>query len=137
VWEEAERDLRAGTFKTIVPRMPIILAPESPISTPEQLQKLAELSSLPDVIDSDQLEGYGRGKTVVRSVKFCPVSFAEFERMEAKAELVDGMVNAVYVMFDGAPRFAWIVKALREGVTLGDQGYSMTQDSGSAKESTP
>jgi hypothetical protein len=59
--------------------MPIILAPESPVSTPEQLQKLAELPSLPEVIDSDQLEGYGDEKTVVRRVKFCPVSFTEVE----------------------------------------------------------
>jgi hypothetical protein len=58
-------------------------------------------------------------------------------KIEAKAEVVDGMANAICVMLGGQPRFATLVKALKEGVALGGQNHSGTQGNGLAKQGTP
>ncbi|KAK4234539.1 hypothetical protein C8A03DRAFT_18580 [Achaetomium macrosporum] len=125
VWEQARRDLAAGTFKTRGPiRFPIILATDSPVFSAEKLQQLAELPSLPEVIEADRLECYGPEEKVVGRAKFCHVSFEELKRIKNKAELLDGMEHNILVMFNGAPRYARVVKSLKEGIALGGENAS-------------
>lgn len=50
----------------------------------------------------------------------CDVSTSEWKKMEKKADVSPGIVEGIRVMFEGKSRFAGIVKALKEGVSLGD-----------------
>ncbi|KAL2017757.1 hypothetical protein VTK56DRAFT_1675 [Thermocarpiscus australiensis] len=137
VWEEAHRDLKAGTFKTQpAPRIPIIITPNSPVSSAEKLQQLAELPSLPEIIEADQLEGLGYEKTVVGRARFCHVSVDELERLKDKAEVLHGMLHNTLVMFDGRPRYAMVVKSLKDGVILEEQNGSGMQDKKAPKQDT-
>jgi hypothetical protein len=102
-------------------RIPVILAADSPVSSSEELQQLAEMSSLPETLEGDRLEGFGHGRKVVGTTKFYPISFDEMQRIHEKAEVLLGAEHAIWVIFKGELRFARVVKSLKEGVTLGGE----------------
>ncbi|KAL2125837.1 hypothetical protein VTI74DRAFT_2540 [Chaetomium olivicolor] len=106
-----------GTYKKPPPlRFPVILTPGGAglISSPEKLKQLAEMESVPEVIETTQIWHDGTKKKVT----ICHVNFAERNRIEEKAEVLDGMDHRILVMFQGGKRYALVVKALKEGVTL-------------------
>jgi hypothetical protein len=110
--------MEAGTFKTQPPaRFPVILTPNGPISSAEKLQELAELDSLPETIDTTQVEPDG---TEIKKVKICHVSFNEREKMEEKADVSSGIGDNVIVMFNGGQRYAMVVNSLNEGSQAGE-----------------
>jgi hypothetical protein len=120
-WKAARKAMADGTFKIPPPnRFPVILTPNGPVSSASQLLQLAELDSLPETIETTQIE---RDGTEIGPVTICHVSFDEMRRMEKRAEVSDGITDGIYVIFRGKERYAAQVKALKEGVTLvGDEG---------------
>ncbi|KAK4153475.1 hypothetical protein C8A00DRAFT_15312 [Chaetomidium leptoderma] len=101
-------------------RYPVLLTPGGPISSASKLQKLAETESLPEAIETSQVDDDDSNREI-KKVTICNVSHNELKKMMEKAELSHGMEENVTVVFNGAMRFAWAVKALKEGVTLGDE----------------
>ncbi len=115
---ESDRGLSERHWKERPPaREPILLTPDDPISSASKLQKLAETESLPKVTVTSQVDIHG---LELKKVTICDVSYAEWKRMREKADVSPGIVEGVMVMFEGKQRFAGVVKAVKEGVTLGD-----------------
>lgn len=118
-WAQATKDFLDGTYLKRPPtRFPIILTPDGPIYSASQLQKLAGIKSLPKVTETAQV---GVDDREIRKVNICAVVYEELRRMEDKAEIVDGLDENLTVMFQGKPRFAMVVRALKEGVSLGEE----------------
>ena len=61
------------------PRYPVLLRADSPVSSAYQLQQLAETGSLPETIETIQVEWDG---TRIKGVTICHVSSEEKEKME-------------------------------------------------------
>ncbi len=119
VWQKASEAILNGTWKEKPPpREPILLTPDGPISSAAKLQKLAEMESLPEVIVTSQVDVYDRE---LKKVTICDISYAEWERVQEKADVSIGIVEGIMVMFKGKRRWARIVKALKEGVVLEDE----------------
>ncbi|KAL2023356.1 hypothetical protein VTK56DRAFT_3094 [Thermocarpiscus australiensis] len=107
IWKKAMEDLRAGTFKTRLLRYPVIIAPGSPVSSAEKLQQLAELDSLPEIMETKQIEEDGTQRRVIIS----SINPKEKRKMEEKADvLTDGPI----VWFRDTKRFALVVKSLKQ-----------------------
>lgn len=116
-WKKAMADIQNGTWKAQPPiRHPILLTPDGPISSASKLQKLAETESLPEVTVTSQVDLDGRE---IGKVAICDVSTDEWTRMQEKADVSPGVVEGIRIMFKGKRRLAGVVKALKEGVTLG------------------
>ncbi len=116
LWAQALRDLERGTFKRQPPpRFPVIITPDSPISSAEKLQQLTESESLPEVFETALLEW--NDEDTGRRVTVGDVSREEIKRLEEKA-VVNDITEEIYVMFYGVTRTARLVKVLREGVSV-------------------
>ncbi|KAL2157883.1 hypothetical protein VTH06DRAFT_4936 [Thermothelomyces fergusii] len=89
-----------GTWEEPPPiRHPVILSTDDddgPLTSVELLQELAETESVPEVIDTTQVDIDGK--------------------------VARGTVEGVLVMFQGKRRWADTVKAMKKGVTLGAKG---------------
>ncbi|KAK4041126.1 hypothetical protein C8A01DRAFT_15105 [Parachaetomium inaequale] len=119
-WKAAKKAMADGTFKDPPPnRFPVILTPNGPVSSASHLLQLAELDSLPETIETTQIEHDG---TEVGAVTICHVSFDEMRKLEERAEVSDGIADGIYVLFRGKRRYAATVKALKEGITLEEVG---------------
>jgi hypothetical protein len=81
------------------------------VSSAAELQGLAELESLPDIIETE-----------VKRVTICHVSWEERKRIEEKAEVSQGVEESIIVIFDGRQRAAIEVTSLKKGVELVQQG---------------
>jgi hypothetical protein len=116
VWEQAWKAMDAG-YKRPPIRFPILLLPAGPISSAAQLQHLIEADSLPESIETSQLDYHDKE---IKKVRICHVSLEEMKKMEEKADVSEQIgVDTLLVMFDGRPRIARVVHALKEGVTVG------------------
>ncbi|KAK4102460.1 hypothetical protein N658DRAFT_506100 [Parathielavia hyrcaniae] len=74
-WAEAERYYASGEWKKQPPtRYPIILTPDGPVSSAAELQRLAELESLPETLETSQVEWDG---TELSKVTICYLTYAE------------------------------------------------------------
>lgn len=114
LWEQASRDILAGTYKIPETRYPVIISPDSPISSPEKLQQLAGLETVPEMIETVQIEVDETEKSVV----ICHVGFEERKRIKARAEVLDSLAGGIKVWFEGGKRYAMLVKVLKNGITL-------------------
>jgi hypothetical protein len=127
-FKKASDGYRDGTFKGPPPiRHPVLLTANGPISSASDLQKLAEMESPPEAIETIQVDIHGQE---IRKVTICHVSHDERQRMEEKADVAHGIEEHLTVMFEGGRRFACTVKALKAQPTLGDE---VEEDSGSGK----
>jgi hypothetical protein len=91
-----------------------VISPNSPVSSPEQLQKLAELESLPETIETVLVDDYKIYKNQEEErVVICHVNWEEREKLEQKAEVLAEVRSGVTVMFRGGKRYAMVVKALK------------------------
>ncbi|KAK4041136.1 hypothetical protein C8A01DRAFT_34868 [Parachaetomium inaequale] len=117
-WQQARRDMAADCFKTLPPaRFPVILTPDGPVSLALHLQRLAESESLPETVETSQVDW---NEVEVNKVTICHVSLEEKKRMKEKAEVLLGVKENIRVMFNGKTRYAMVVTGLKGGVTLGD-----------------
>ena len=80
--------------------------PDGPVSSAEQLQRLAEMGSLPETTETSQMESGGTG---IRRVVICDVSFEETEKMEEKAVVLTGLTDRLFVLLKGERRYAMVV----------------------------
>ncbi|KAJ4288834.1 hypothetical protein N0V88_007163 [Collariella sp. IMI 366227] len=94
LWEQAPRDLAAGTFKTALPRrFPVILTPDGPVSSWDEVE--------------------------IGRMTIGHISYEEGKKLWEKVEVVrDSMSSNHLVRFNGIARALIIVKALKDGVTL-------------------
>src|SRR4051794_28270990 len=75
-WQKASEDALNGTWKARPPwRMPVILTLDGPISSPLQLQALAETESVPQVTVTTRVAREG-GE--IEKVKICDISREEW-----------------------------------------------------------
>lgn len=119
-WQEATDAILNGTYKPRPPRRyPVLLTPDSPVHSASQLQQLVETQSPPPVTVTSQVDFSGQE---IRKVTICDIGFEECKKLEEKAELSLGIADDVTVMFEGKRRSAMTVKALKEGITLKDDG---------------
>jgi hypothetical protein len=117
---QAVQDMEAGTFKTLLPGdFPVILTPDGPVSSAEELQQLAELDSLPETIDTIQIRPDG---TELKRVKICLVSFEDRKKMKEKADVSSGIGDNVIVVSQGEQRYAMVVNLLDKGAPAGGPG---------------
>ncbi|KAL2173911.1 uncharacterized protein P884DRAFT_264331 [Thermothelomyces heterothallicus CBS 202.75] len=115
-WQAALRDIAAGTFKQPVIRVPVILNPNGPISSAEELQQLAELESVPETVESIIVRE--NGVKTERLVKISYVSLEEHKRLEERANVIRDTECYIRVMFEGKERYATVIQSLKEGVSL-------------------
>jgi hypothetical protein len=120
LWTQALRDLAAGTSKRQPePRFPVILTPDGPVSSPAELQHLAELESLPQTMETSQVSW---DVVEPKRVTICHVSREERKRIEEKAETLLDKEESILVMFQGEKRSAILVTALKKGAELSRGG---------------
>ncbi len=112
-WSEAPRVPKRPQV-----RFPVIITSDGPISSAARLQQLAELESLPETLETIQVDWWSEAE--IKQVLIAHVSLAELERMEGKSRVSSGMSDRRCVLFQGKKRFAAVVQALNEGVTLED-----------------
>lgn len=116
-FERAAKDLAAGCFKAQEPRRyPVIISADTWASSPEKVQKLAGIEAVPEVTKTVRINEVDKTET---PVTICDVSEEESERIEERADVLEGLSGGVVVMFRGKERFAIVVKGLKKGVKLG------------------
>ncbi|KAK3898273.1 hypothetical protein C8A05DRAFT_38137 [Staphylotrichum tortipilum] len=118
VWEQARRDIEAGTFRSDENLLhPILLEEDGFLSTPEQLQQLAELASVPEVIETDRVNRNGV-KIGSETVKVCGITWGAKMLMDKKVKVRLGLEMGLYVSFEGETLTPLLVRALAtEGAT--------------------
>ncbi|KAK3300626.1 uncharacterized protein B0H64DRAFT_381350 [Chaetomium fimeti] len=128
-WERAGQAVLSGNIPPEpVIRFPVVLTPDGPISSASKLQQLAETESLPEATVTSEVDIHDRE---ISKVTICSLEWDEWERMGEKAHVSYGIGGGgMLVIFEGRQRYAGIVTALKEGVTLEDE-----DDGGSAGES--
>lgn len=115
-WEAARKALADGTFYKREPRFPVIITRAGPISSAEELQRLAELDSVPQVIQTALV--VEEGIETEKPVTICHVGYDGKDKVEEKANVEPGMSGKFTVMIRGERRNAMVVRSLKEGVTL-------------------
>ena len=116
-WKKASEDILNGTFKSQpTPRVPVLLDPNGPVSSPSQLQALAMAESLPEVMVTHLVNR--DGQEVGSEVQICYLSLEEWETTEERAVVSRGIFGDRLVMSGGKPRAVAVVESLHEGVTL-------------------
>ncbi|KAK4247640.1 hypothetical protein C7999DRAFT_31940 [Corynascus novoguineensis] len=77
-WQNARRNIAAGTFKKPIIRVPVILTPEGPVSSAEDLQQLAQMQSVPETLDTAIIQE--NGVPTSRPIKICHISRDEVDK---------------------------------------------------------
>ena len=115
-WEAA----RNGTVKPLPPmRFPVSLTPDGPISSPEELQKLAGTKSfVSEAIATTQVTTH---RQEIGKATICVVDFEGRARILRKADISGSLEENLLVMYDEKVLFAMVVERLKEGHTLDDE----------------
>jgi hypothetical protein len=122
-----------GTFKRPEIRIPVVLNPNGPISTPEQLQRLVGMESLPEVLETTLTTwDWSRGEEVSTvNARICHVDLGEKARLKKRAEVEYTTTGKYMVMFRGQERYPILVRSLKEdGDGDGVAGDKRTADNG-------
>ncbi|KAK4040552.1 hypothetical protein C8A01DRAFT_15591 [Parachaetomium inaequale] len=115
-WQEASEAIMNGTWKEPPPRhYPFLLTPDGPVSSALELQNLAELESLPEVMEASQVDLHDQE---IGKVTICDVVHADWDRMKEKAEVTFDI--GITVMFEGKRRLVLVAEALKKDVTPAD-----------------
>ncbi|KAK9794510.1 hypothetical protein SCARD494_05580 [Seiridium cardinale] len=97
------------------PRFPIIIASDSPISSPEKLQAIAGLPSVPEVTRTTEVEMFSDDEVESadgNKVQVCDVDWNQMEKIKATTEWEETLV-----LFNGQKRFAVLVEHESAGVS--------------------
>jgi hypothetical protein len=125
-WQAAAARNRAGVVKP-ERRFPIIITSSTgPFTTPQKLQEVAGLSSLPEVqwttktsfFDSEEEGSKGPDSEKPEKVQYCDVNWEQLVRVK---EYSDG--EDVLVWFQGKKRAAWLARLVKQksGNQIGDR----------------
>ncbi|KAI1310775.1 hypothetical protein F5Y03DRAFT_392222 [Xylaria venustula] len=110
-WDTAIRAWNAG-IRTPEPRFPVVIRNDSPVDSPEKLQKLAGLATVPAIFNTkivDLLTG-----TVGTDVRVADITWEELEILRERTES-----ETICVLFPSGRtkklvhRDAWIVKSVK------------------------
>lgn len=113
VWEAAMHAFKNGWRKP-EPRFPVILSPDSPVSTPEKLQELAGLTSVPEIQHTTKTYPYGDEYVESyesQKVQICDLSWEELMKMEESAVCE---ATSTVVWFQDTKRAARVVVSLKK-----------------------
>jgi hypothetical protein len=126
-WKKAEEAILDGTWKERrrPTYYPILLTADGPISTASELQKLAQMATLPEVIETSQVDIHDQE---IKKVTICCIDHDERDRIEERADVSHGITEGITVIFEGRRRFARIVTTLKAGVTLGNEDKDEDKD---------
>ncbi|KAM0335709.1 hypothetical protein ACHAQA_000759 [Verticillium albo-atrum] len=145
--ERAEAWAKAGTaiangWQPAERRYPILLRPEGPVSTPEHVQALGDMSEPPQAWESIMTDGYGRAGEPdppdAEVIWFCHVSEDEMLLIDSRTE--NTQIDCIW--YRGTKRAVLIVTALKEEgrAALAAKGLLDSADGakgGSRQETTP
>ena len=122
-WNKALQAFARGWSRP-KPFFPVIISPDSPVSTPQKLQDVAGLSTIPRVLDTIYTTLKGRpddahlradGKP--EEVQVGLISWRELVAVTSKAECEDFL----FVFVDGKVRHAIMVKEIKASTNEGKQ----------------
>ncbi|KAH6855004.1 hypothetical protein B0I37DRAFT_363671 [Chaetomium sp. MPI-CAGE-AT-0009] len=116
-WASYRKAMADGTFRELEVRIPVILNPDGPISSAEELQRVAETESVPEVLQTTLTTREGRARTT-KPVTICHVNYDERERLEERADVEYNMTGKFVVMFRGQERCPMMVRSLKAGVDV-------------------
>lgn len=119
-WQNALKDIAAGTFKAPIIRVPVILTPEGPVFSAEDLQQLAQMQSVPETLDATIIQE--NGVPTSRPIKICHISRDEVDKLEEVPTLQKTIIRATLWFCFRIRRYAIVVRSLKEGVTLSRDG---------------
>ncbi|KAK9418474.1 hypothetical protein SUNI508_07962 [Seiridium unicorne] len=97
------------------PRFPVIIASDSPISSPEKLQTIAGLASVPQVTTTTEVEMLSDDEVEPangKKVQICDVDWDQVQRIKAITEWENACV-----FFNGEKRHAVLVRSLEKAKT--------------------
>ena len=136
-WAAARQAMADGTFKTTEVRIPVVLSPDGPVSSPEDLQRLAGTESLPEVLETKLTTRDRTKKGAVKTVtdaRICHVNYDERERLETRAEVEYDATGKFAVIFRGQKRYPMVVKSLKKSGSgngaAGDKGTAADNGDG-------
>ncbi|KAL2173909.1 uncharacterized protein P884DRAFT_264330 [Thermothelomyces heterothallicus CBS 202.75] len=115
-WQTALRDIAAGTFKQTIIRFPVILNPDGPVSSAEDLQQLIELESVPETLETIVVTE--NGADTERPIRICHISNQERERLIEKANILYDYTASFLILFEEKERIPIRIESLKEGVLL-------------------
>ncbi|KAK3297110.1 uncharacterized protein B0H64DRAFT_391364 [Chaetomium fimeti] len=119
-WAAARKAMADGTFKRTEVRIPVVLSPDGPVPSPEALQRLVGIESLPEVLETtlttwDSSKNGGLGGSTVTAARICHVNYSEKKRLENRAEVEYDATGKYEVIFRGKKRCPMVVKSLKKG----------------------
>jgi hypothetical protein len=126
-WEKAREAALNDTEPRRVLNHPVILTPDGPISSASKLQQLAETATVPEAIVTSLVRRNGQE---IGKVTICSLDWEDWMTMHKKADLATSTAKGNLVIFEGKQRLAFIVTALKEGVTL-ENGKDGNDEGGS------
>ena len=110
-WQAAEAAFLAGDFGP-EPRFPIIITKSTgPFTTPQKLQEVAGLSSLPEV-KWTSMSSFLKSEVEAKrqeKVQYCHVDWDELRRVEKYSN-----GERVLVWFENEKRFAWLAHSVKQ-----------------------
>ncbi|KAI1146961.1 hypothetical protein F4825DRAFT_439059 [Nemania diffusa] len=117
VWIAAIESYHAGT-RPPPPRLSVVISSDSgPVDSPEKLQKLADLSSVPEVIETN--EAHKSPESIGDPVRVSQIAYTEFKRLKDRAELKQILVWLPHWRTKKSEiRNAYIVTSVKEKNTM-------------------
>jgi anti-sigma28 factor (negative regulator of flagellin synthesis) len=113
-WQAARKAIADGTFETPERRFPVLITPDGPVSSPEKLQRFAEMESIPEALEATLIRE--NGKPTEKQVTICHVNYHGREKLEEKSDVV--FLNGEFmVIIRGKRSYAMVVQSLKHGVT--------------------
>jgi hypothetical protein len=122
-WQAGRKAIADGTFETHERRFPVLITPDGPVSSPEKLQRLAEMESIPEALEATLIRE--NGNSTEKRVEICCVNYDGREKLEEKGN-VEFLSTKFMVMIRGERSYAMVVQSLKQGDT--PQGPVETSD---------
>ncbi|KAK4038355.1 hypothetical protein C8A01DRAFT_17578 [Parachaetomium inaequale] len=120
-WATARKAIADGTFEEPEIRFPVII--NGPISSAKKLQRLAEMGSVPEALETTLVRE--KWISTTKPATICHVNFAERMKLEEKANVEYDVSGKFMVLFRGQRRHAMLVRSLKEGGTRQDPGETI------------
>ncbi|KAL3428489.1 hypothetical protein PVAG01_01998 [Phlyctema vagabunda] len=140
-WAECVAAIRAG-WRMPEPRFPILISANSPISSPEKLQELADLPSVPEVLTTTKMSRFTRSDNVddgtdTDTVQICHVSYHQQCLITQRTEYDD-----LCVWFEDMKRITLVIlmikpEAIAASKTSSTPGRSQVEAADKAGSTMP
>lgn len=106
VWAAAAAAYKSG-WTMPETRYPILISPDSPISSPEKLQQLADLPLLPELTTAIKTEMYDDSNP--EEVQICDINWDQYLRLQ---DLTEG--EDIIVWFQDTKRACWVAQSIKK-----------------------